>query len=466
MDWTASIQNHAQRLASQARAALDHTAAEIRDADVAGAVRESLSDVGDAWKEFSDDMRGAARSVWTSVQPVEDPIPEAGTSRVPKPPHSAAHADSSTSASSAGGDNAVWPTPSCPWRPPLNPDKPPRLETLRKGQQVYRRGLPAKVVQVDYEADPPALVVCMCSSGNEVGTDSAHVSLGLEASLRCLAVGVRVCVVNLQGRTELNGLHGTLLEFKADLGRWQVSLVTRNEIVAVRPQHLSVLLTREPEKAQPTSLVKATGNTTRLSEGLTSVDNAAGRPYKPAEELGPPLCPRPAVVPDISSMGVDLDAFGSAAKELATTGHAELQRPATISTQQIDAPCSSTCEDVVAFDLPLLNQSEASESTCLAAEMVEAPQSLTGNVTEVPSVRELLAADEAGVEVGAADSSQKPLSVATQQPETPYEGLTVLAAPAAPGTQEVRQGFAAESGACAEAAQSLSSTDAIAVGPG
>jgi len=466
MDWTASIKNHAQRLRSQARAAVDHTAAEIRDADgpeLFASLCRMWATPGRNYLMRCGELPGAFAcrcSQW------KNPIPKAGIARVPKPSHSAAHADSSTSASGAGGDTAVKPTPSCLWRPLPNPDKAPRLETLRKGQQGYRRGLPARVVQVDYEAHPPALAVCMCSSGNQVGTDSAYVSLGLKASLRCLAVGVRACVVNLRGRTELNGHHGTLLEFKADLGCWKFSLVTWNKIVAVRPQHLSVPLTREPEEAQPTSFVKATANTTRLSEGLTGVDTAAGRPYKPAEELGPAVCPRLAVVTDISSMGVDLDAFGSTAKEPATAGHAELQRPATILTQQIDVRCILTCEDAVAFNVPLLNQSVASGSTCLAAEMVEKPQSSTSNVTEVPPVRELPVADEAGVEVGAADYSQRPLSITTQQPEMPCEGLIVLAAPAAPGTGEVRQDSAAESGAWSEAAQSFSSTDAIAVAPG
>lgn len=344
------------------------------------------------------------------------------------------------------------PPPPCPWRPPPNPETPPRLGALRKGQQVYRRGLPAEVMKVDYEADPPALVVRMRSTGNEVGTDSAHVSLGLEASLRCLAVGVRVCVVDLQARTELNGRHGTLLEFRPDLGRWQVSLVTGNEVVAIRPQHLSVLLTPETEEPPAISAVNTIADPVKPSEESPRLRHVTGQVCEPAEELGPPVWPRDAVVPDISSAPGVLNAFSAAPREPAATGLAELQRPATIVRQQMDVPGSLTCEDVVAFDLPTVEEPATGPAT-LAARMVETPRRVMGEdsfVAAVPPVLEVSAAEEAVAEVGATESSQRPATVAVQHAKLPCtladEGAVAMAAPAAEESEGVRQGAAAESG--------------------
>merc|ERR1719155_260603 len=80
------------------------------------------------------------------------------------------------------------------WTPPVI-EPPPRLEDLRKGTKVFRRGLLAEVVKIDYEADPPALVVRMIDGGNEVGTEAANLSLDINSSARCLATGVRVMIV-------------------------------------------------------------------------------------------------------------------------------------------------------------------------------------------------------------------------------------------------------------------------------
>merc|ERR1719453_2851361 len=83
------------------------------------------------------------------------------------------------------------------WQPP-KVEPVPRLEDLKKGAKVYRRGMLSEVVKIDFEADPPALVVRMLEGGHEVGTDAANVSLSKDMSARCLAAKVRVLLMDLQ----------------------------------------------------------------------------------------------------------------------------------------------------------------------------------------------------------------------------------------------------------------------------
>lgn len=131
------------------------------------------------------------------------------------------------------------------WTPTVPPRQPPRLEQLKKGDKVFRRGQAAEVVKIDYEADPAALVVRMLEGANEVGTDGANASLGLAASGPCLGPGVRVCVVALKSRADLNGARGVLTDLslgQGDVYRWSVRLDKDGEVVACRPRNLSVLL--------------------------------------------------------------------------------------------------------------------------------------------------------------------------------------------------------------------------------
>ncbi|CAK0890211.1 unnamed protein product, partial [Prorocentrum cordatum] len=128
---------------------------------------------------------------------------------------------------------------------PRRPERPARLEDLRKGQAVYRKGQPAEIVKVDYEVYPPSLVVKMLETGNEVGTTGDHVSLGEEDSLRCLSEGVRLCLVGVKSRPELNCARGTAREYRAEADRWNVELAS-GELISLRPRCLSVLLAPSP----------------------------------------------------------------------------------------------------------------------------------------------------------------------------------------------------------------------------
>merc|ERR1719282_1086586 len=117
------------------------------------------------------------------------------------------------------------------------PHPPVRVEELRKGDLIFRKGMPAEFVQIDHGA----LIVRMLDTGNEVSTDRTQVSLGVEASQEFLAVGMRVCIVDLQNRPELNGCHGSILENKTQNERWNVKLDSTNEVISTNPKRLSVL---------------------------------------------------------------------------------------------------------------------------------------------------------------------------------------------------------------------------------
>jgi hypothetical protein len=113
-----------------------------------------------------------------------------------------------------------------------------RAEDLRRGDAVFRKGLPA----VFMEVGPDAIVVRMDETGNEISTECVHVSLGVEASQHVVGNGVRVCLVGLQNKPELNGCHGSVLDFKADAQRWNVQLDSTGEVLCVNPRNLSALL--------------------------------------------------------------------------------------------------------------------------------------------------------------------------------------------------------------------------------
>merc|ERR1711933_531486 len=135
------------------------------------------------------------------------------------------------------------------------------------------KGLPAEFIQADHEA----LVVRMQESGNEVSTECAQVSLGIEASQHCLSADVRVCLVGLQNRPELNGCRGLVREFQATAQRWTVRLDSTGEVINVNPQNLSVLLapSAEPSKPKMSAHPMEVGTRVRL-EGLQSRQDLNG----------------------------------------------------------------------------------------------------------------------------------------------------------------------------------------------
>merc|ERR1712048_1553319 len=94
-------------------------------------------------------------------------------------------------------------------------EPPVRMEDLQKGDPVFRKGLPAEVVQAGHEA----LLVRMQDGGNEVNADCTKLSLGMEASQR-----------------------------------WNVRLDSSQEIICAKPRNLSVLFlpsTVTPNGAAP-----------------------------------------------------------------------------------------------------------------------------------------------------------------------------------------------------------------------
>eukprot|EP00927_Polykrikos_kofoidii_P064956 TRINITY_DN6075_c0_g1_i1.p1 TRINITY_DN6075_c0_g1~~TRINITY_DN6075_c0_g1_i1.p1 ORF type:complete len:417 (+),score=80.48 TRINITY_DN6075_c0_g1_i1:108-1358(+) len=249
MDWTESLRTVARRFSSNAKATVDEVVGEFCDKGVGGAFRETLVDAGDALKEFGETASGtiskglSATTAWITGDPHEE----------------------------VGKENPAV-------RSPLQPELPPRLEDLRKGDKVFRKGQPATIVKVDYEVDPPALVVRMLEDGREVGTTGAHVTLSLEASMRCLQRGIRVCMLGLQTRPELNLARGTIVSFRADLNRWNVKMVSNGDLFCVRSHNMSVLLTgaEEEEVGLPAAYdaqedVKAAGEATSTGSAEMTV---------------------------------------------------------------------------------------------------------------------------------------------------------------------------------------------------
>mmetsp|Transcript_106942 Transcript_106942/g.297816 ORF Transcript_106942/g.297816 Transcript_106942/m.297816 type:complete len:264 (+) Transcript_106942:121-912(+) len=145
-----------------------------------------------------------------------------------------------------------------------------RAEDLQRGDPVFRRGLPAEVVQAHHGA----VVVRMRDSGSEVSSECDYLSLGTEASQHCLLAGVRVCLVSLQNKAELNGCHGALVEFQPQAQRWTVRLDGTDEVIRVHPQNLSVLLAPSGGRAPASPVARH-----RLEAGAqVRLEGLQGRP--------------------------------------------------------------------------------------------------------------------------------------------------------------------------------------------
>merc|ERR1712039_1104217 len=125
------------------------------------------------------------------------------------------------------------------------PEKPPTWEDVRKGDQVFRKGLPAEIVKIDNEIYPPSFVVRMVEGGNEVSTDGANISLGIGLSMQCIRAEARVCMVNLRQRPDLNGRRGIVLNHLAETNRWNVLLDGDSEPISANPKNMSLLLSSE-----------------------------------------------------------------------------------------------------------------------------------------------------------------------------------------------------------------------------
>merc|ERR1711971_128886 len=199
--WT-DFKNGFRRLSSNAKAAMEDTASELREKGVSGVVREAVTDTASAMEEFAS---SASTTLSDAATETKKGLDSTATWLMGGPATPASSSTASAPRSSQGKPGGQR-LPAAP--PP--PAPPPRLEDLRKGDKVYRKLQPAEIVKVDYEVDPPSLVVRMLDDGREVGTTGAHVTLGSEMSQRCLQRGVRVCMVNLQARPDLNGARGTL----------------------------------------------------------------------------------------------------------------------------------------------------------------------------------------------------------------------------------------------------------------
>ena len=51
------------------------------------------------------------------------------------------------------------------------------VQHLATGQQVWRRGRPARIAHIDRSVEPPSLVVTMDDSGSDVGVEVDGISL-------------------------------------------------------------------------------------------------------------------------------------------------------------------------------------------------------------------------------------------------------------------------------------------------
>lgn len=148
------------------------------------------------------------------------------------------------------------------------------VEDLSTGDEVFRKGLPAVFIQADHDA----LIVRMEETGNEISADCGHVSLGVEASWYFIEKGARICLVGLQNRPELNGCHGSLVDFNAEAQRWTVKMDSTGEVLGVSPRNLSALLapiTGSPKSPAPQAPMEV-GARVRL-EGLQSQAQLNGK---------------------------------------------------------------------------------------------------------------------------------------------------------------------------------------------
>lgn len=222
----------------------------------------AFSSLGDTYRRLTTRVSGAVDEMVPRARQLGEQINNAVDDAVEATANATANA-------SRGFDNAInWMIGEEPDNPPVTRARPagvpqargqvpiwtplpvPRWEDLRKGDSVFRKGLPAVITKIDYEITPPGFVVCMEDGGNEVNTDGVNISLSTSRSGRCLQPGVRVCVVGLQNRQDLNGTRGTLVSLNAE-GRWFVSPSGGGDPISVRPQNLSVLLDQVTEPPSP-----------------------------------------------------------------------------------------------------------------------------------------------------------------------------------------------------------------------
>lgn len=125
-----------------------------------------------------------------------------------------------------------------------------RVEDLSTGDAVFRKGLPATFIQADHDG----VIVRMEETGNEISTDFTHVSLGVDASQAVLCQGLRVCLVGLHNKPELNGCHAVVKDFQAEAQRWNVKLDSTEEVLCANPWNLSALVsfsTAAPKSTLP-----------------------------------------------------------------------------------------------------------------------------------------------------------------------------------------------------------------------
>lgn len=224
MDAFPSLGDTYRRLTTRVSGAVDDIAPRARQlgAQIGTAVDDAVEATANATANASRGLDNAI-SWMIGEEPDSPPAPRARPSRTRE----------------AQGQVPIW-----------TPLPVPRWEDMRKGDSVFRKGLPAVITKIDYEINPPGFVVCMEDGGNEVNTDGVNISLSTSRSGRCLQPGVRVCVVGLQNRQDLNGTRGTLVSLNAE-GRWFVSPSGGGDPISVRPQNLSVLLDQVTEPPSP-----------------------------------------------------------------------------------------------------------------------------------------------------------------------------------------------------------------------
>lgn len=344
-----SLRDTATQFSSQAKSAWDDAASELKERGVGEAIKETFTDAGHAVKGFGQTAARKAEQVANSAAAIFDDDFDDDFRDRPRPSGGAYMAGAGAAAGiGAAGVYAA----SSAARPRPKPAVPPRLGELRKGDKVFRRGVEAIVVKIDHEADPPALVVRMVEAGNEVGTDEKHASLGLAASEPCLSVGLRVCVVGLQSRPELNGLRGTVMELPVASGgvlRWSTRLDQTMEVIGVRPRNLSALLT--PPPASPTPVLSRTASAAQATSPapMSTPDVQKSVPMAPCDQ-SPPLLPggdrgcepweacasssnSPSVLPD----GVPSLARGSACAE-GLSAESRTSAPTVLSPSSEVAP--------------------------------------------------------------------------------------------------------------------------------
>lgn len=181
--------------------------------------------------------------------------------------------DAADSIEEASKNTAAKMRDAAPWV--AGEDDPPhpllRMEDLRKGDMVFRKALPAEVMHVGQGE----IVVRMQDSNADISTQCEYVSLSVDASQQFLGLGVRVCLVGLQNRPELNGCHGSMIEFNPEVQRWNVKLDATIEIIRANPRNLSALLA-PPTPGATSQQSISVGMRVRL-EGLQNRPELNGR---------------------------------------------------------------------------------------------------------------------------------------------------------------------------------------------